>query len=66
MSNFVCKLKKYRLLKELTQEQLGNLVGVKRETIVRLEAGNFNPSLRTAIKISRIVEAPIEEIFIFK
>lgn len=66
MSNFVCKLKKYRLLKELTQEQLGNLVGVKRETIVRLEAGNSNTSLRTAIKISRIVEASIEEIFIFK
>lgn len=65
MGEFTCKLKKYRLLKELTQEELGNLVGVRRETIMRLEAGKYNPSLKLAIDISRIVEVPIEEIFIF-
>ncbi len=65
MGEFICKLKKYRLLKELTQEELGNLVGVRRETIMRLEAGKYNPSLKLAIDISRIVETPIEEIFIF-
>lgn len=65
MGEFTCKLKKYRLLKELTQEELGNLVGVRRETIMRLEAGKYNPSLKLAIDISRIVDAPIEEIFIF-
>ena len=36
MSEFICNLKKYRLLKELTQEQLAQLVGVRRETIMRL------------------------------
>ncbi len=65
MPEFTCKLKKYRQLKELTQEQLGDLVGVRRETIMRLEAGKYNPSLKLAIDISRIVEAPIEDIFIF-
>lgn len=65
MGEFTCKLKKYRLLKELTQEELGNLVGVRRETIMRLEAGKYNPSLKLAIDISRIVEVPIEKIFIF-
>lgn len=66
MGEFKCYLKKYRLLKELTQEQLGELVGVRRETIMRLEAEKYNPSLKLAIDISRIVEIPIEEIFVFK
>ncbi len=65
MSEFICNLKKYRLLKELTQEQLAQLVGVRRETIMRLEKGQYNPSLKLAIDISRVVEAQIEEIFIF-
>ena len=65
MSEFICNLKKYRLLKELTQEQLAQHVGVRRGTIMRLEKGQYNPSLKLAIDISRVVEAPIEEIFIF-
>lgn len=66
MADFICKLKKYRLLKELTQEQLAQAVGVRRETIMRLEKGQYNPSLKLAVDISRVVEAPIEEIFIFE
>lgn len=65
MADFVCNLKKYRLLKELTQEQLAEMVGVRRETIMRLEKAQYNPSLKLAIDISRVVEAPIEEIFVF-
>lgn len=65
MAEFVCNLKKHRILKDLTQEQLAAMVGVRRETIMRLEAGKYNPSLKLAIDISRIVEAPIEEIFVF-
>ena len=64
MAEFVCNLKKYRLLKDLTQEQLAEKVGVRRETIMRLEAGKYNPSLKLAIDISRVVETPIEELFI--
>ncbi|MBM6829194.1 helix-turn-helix transcriptional regulator [Anaerotignum lactatifermentans] len=65
MAVFTCNLKKYRQAKGLTQEQLAEKVGVRRETIMRLEAGKYNPSLKLAIDISRAVEAPIEEIFIF-
>ena len=65
MAEFKCNLKKYRILQELTQEQLAEQVGVRRETIMRLEAGKYNPSLKLAIDISRVVKAPIEDIFIF-
>ena len=66
MPDFECRLKKYRLLKDLTQEQLAAQVGVRRETIMQLGKAQYNPSLKLAIDISRVVEAPIEEIFVFK
>lgn len=66
IEKFTCNLKKYRRLAELTQDELAQLVGVRRETIIRLEAGKYNPSLKLAIDISRVVKAPIEEIFIFE
>ena len=65
MAEFECNLKKFRLLKNMTQEQLAKQVGVRRETIMRLEKAQYNPSLKLAIDISRAVDAPIEEIFIF-
>lgn len=66
MGEFTCNLKKYRQMKEMTQEQLAEKVGVRRETIIRLEAGRYNPSLKLAIDISREVETPIEVLFIFE
>ncbi|MDO5400436.1 MAG: helix-turn-helix transcriptional regulator [Eubacteriales bacterium] len=66
MAEFECRLKTFRQLKNLTQGQLAEQVGVRRETIMRLEKGLYNPSLKLAIDISRAVEAPIEEIFIFE
>ena len=65
-AKFVCNLKKYRVAQELTQEQLADIVGVRRETIMRLEQAQYNPSLKLAIDISRAVKAPIEDIFIFE
>lgn len=65
MEQYISHLKKYRQLAELTQEDLANRVGVRRETIVRLEAAKYNPSLKLAIDISRILNVPIEEIFEF-
>ena len=56
----------YILVKDLTQEQLAAQVGVRRETIMRLEKAQYNPSLKLAIDIARVVEAPIEEIFVFQ
>ena len=66
MAEFECRLKKYRQLKDLTQEQLAEKVGVRRETIMRLEKAQYNPSLKLAIDISGAVDAPIEEIFVFE
>lgn len=65
MPDFECRLKKYRQMKGLTQEQLALQVGVRRETIMRLEKAQYNPSLKLAVDISRVVDAPIEEIFLF-
>jgi len=64
--NFTCRLKAYRLRKGLTQEQLAELTGVRRETIMRLEKAQYNPSLKLAVDISRAVGAPIEELFVFE
>lgn len=65
MPDFECQLKKYRQLKNMTQKQLALQVGVRRETIMRLEKAQYNPSLKLAVDISRAVDALIEEIFIF-
>lgn len=65
MPTFVCNLKEYRQLAGLSQEKLADIVHVRRETIIRLEAGKYNPSLKLAIDISRAINAPIERIFIF-
>ena len=62
---FECRPKQFRTAKGWTQEELAEKVGVRRETIMRLEKAQYNPSLKLAIDISRAVEAPIEEIFIF-
>lgn len=65
MSEFVCNLKKFRQDCDLTQEELAEKVGVRRETIMRLEKGMYNPSLKLAIQISKVVNKNIEDIFIF-
>ena len=65
MDGFTCNLKTYRVLKGMTQGELADIVGVRRETIMRLEKAQYNPSLKLAVDISRAVGAPIEEIFLF-
>ena len=66
MPDFTCSLKQFRLPKGLTQDQLATAVRLRSETIMRLEKAQYNPSLKLAVDISRTVEAPIEEIFIFE
>ncbi len=58
-------IKEYRARHNLTQERLAEIVGVRRETIIFLEQGKYNPSLRLAYKISRALSASIEDLFIF-
>ena len=64
-AKFISNVRQYRQLANMTQEELAEKVWVRRETIVRLEAGKYNPSLKLAIDISRVLDTPIEDIFIF-
>jgi len=50
----------------MTQEQLASATGVRRETIVFLEKGKYNPSLLLAHKIAKVLNASIEHLFIFE
>ena len=59
------KIKELRLQYNLTQEDLAKKVGVRRETIVFLEQGKYNPSLELAYKISKTLKTPIEKLFQF-
>jgi putative transcriptional regulator len=59
-------MKEFRTRLGLTQEQLADMVGVRRETIIYLEKGKYNPSLKLAHDIARIMGTSIEELFIFE
>lgn len=60
------RIKEYRAKHNLTQEKLAEIVGVRRETIIFLEQGKYNPSLRLAHNIARALNTRVEEIFIFE
>ena len=60
------RIKEYRIKHSLTQEELANKVGVRRETIVFLEKGKYNPSLLLAHKIARVLSTTIEHLFVFE
>jgi putative transcriptional regulator len=60
------RIKEFRARYDLTQEDLANKVGVRRETIVFLEKGKYNPSLKLAHSIAKILKARIDELFIFE
>jgi DNA-binding XRE family transcriptional regulator len=47
----------------MKQEELASLVGVRRETIVHLENGKYNPSLKLAFDIAKVFGTTVEEIF---
>lgn len=58
------RIKELRARDNITQVDLAQKVGVRRETIVFLEKGKYNPSLKLASDISKVFELKIEEIFI--
>lgn len=58
-------IKDHRARLGLTQGQLAEAVGVRRETIVYLEQGKYNPSLRLAVHIARRLGISLEELFDF-
>ncbi|NYB51621.1 MAG: helix-turn-helix transcriptional regulator [Methanobacteriaceae archaeon] len=59
------RIREYRARHNLTQAQLAEKVGVRRETIVFLEKGKYNPSLKLAHNVAVALRAKIDDIFIF-
>lgn len=59
------KIKEYRTKLSLTQDQLAQAVGVRRETIVFLEQGKYNPSLKLAHDVAIVLKTNINDLFIF-
>ncbi|MBN1861020.1 MAG: helix-turn-helix transcriptional regulator [Candidatus Thermoplasmatota archaeon] len=58
-------MKELRARYDLTQENLAKIVGVRRETILFIEKGNYNPSLLLAHDIAKALHTTIDELFIF-
>ena len=59
----VNKLKECRARYHLSQTELGNLAGVSRQTISLIERGDYNPSVTLALKIAKILNATVEDLF---
>lgn len=57
------KLKAARAAKDLSQEQLAQLVGVTRQTIGMIDAGNYNPTLNLCIAICKALDRTLDELF---
>ena len=59
-------MKELREKQHLTQEQLAQIVGVRRETILFLEKGKYNPSLKLAHDVAKALDSKIEDVFLFE
>ncbi len=60
------RIKELRARYNLTQEDLAKKVGVRRETILFIEKGNYNPSLQLAYDIAKALRTTIDELFLFE
>lgn len=65
MVDMKTRIKELRARYNLTQEELARKVGVRRETILYIEKGKYNPSLKLAYRIAKALNTTIEELFIF-
>ena len=65
MAEFTTRIKEYRAKTDMKQDELAAKVGVRRETIIRLEKGQYNPSLKLAMDIAKVFGVTVEELFIF-
>ena len=57
------RLKEYRAKIKVNQTEMGNLVGVSRQTISQIERGDYSPSVTLALKIAKVLNVSVEEIF---
>jgi putative transcriptional regulator len=59
------KLKVYRAIHNLTQDQLATKIGVSRQTVIAIESDKYLPSLTLAFKITKLFKVNIEDIFLY-
>ncbi len=60
------RMYEFRKAMNIQQAELADLVGVRRETIGKLENGRYNPSLKLAMDIAKVFGKSVEEVFIFE
>lgn len=60
------RLKEYRAKIKVNQTEMGNLVGVSRQTISQIECGDYSPSVTLALKIAKVLNVSVEEIFSYE
>ncbi len=63
---FDSKIHVYRATKRMTQQELADLTGVSRQTIMQLERNRYNPSMLLAYSIARVFDVTIEDLFDFE
>ena len=56
-------LKEYRAKIDVNQQKMGELVGVSRQTISQIERGDYSPSVTLALKIAKVFDAKVEDVF---
>ncbi len=59
-------LKEYRAKLNVNQHEMGRLVGVSRQTISQIERGDYSPSVTLALKLARVFEVSVEDIFVYE
>ena len=60
------RVKEHRARLDVNQSQLGKLAGVSRQTISLIERGDYSPSVTLALKLARICQATVEDIFVYE
>lgn len=60
------KIKEYRAKFNMKQDELAERVEARRETIIRIEKGQYNPSLKLAMDIAKVFGVTVEELFSFE
>ena len=59
-------LKEYRAKINVNQHEMGQLVGVSRQTISQIERGDYSPSVTLALKLARVCGVTVEDIFVYE
>ena len=57
------RVRDYRLEQRLTQEELGQTVGLTRQSIIAIEKGRFTPSIHTVLMLARALETSVDDLF---